>query len=63
MLDELQRRNYAPGTIRYYVRHVARFARFFKRSPHRLNPTHLRTYQAYLLRDRKLTPRTAMLHA
>ena len=63
MLDELQRRNYAPGTIRHYVRHVAQFARFFKRSPHRLNPTHLRTYQAYLLRDRKLTPRTAMLHA
>ena len=34
----------------------------FKRSPDRLNPTHLRTYQAHLLRDQKLAPRPVKLH-
>jgi integrase/recombinase XerD len=62
MLDELHRRNYAATTITYYIRNVEQFARFFRRSPDRLNPTHLRTYQAYLLRERKLAPRTVKLH-
>jgi integrase/recombinase XerD len=62
MLDELQRRNYAATTVSYYIRNVEQFARYFKRSPDRLTPTHLRTYQAYLLRERKLAPRTVKLH-
>src|SRR4030095_14401560 len=62
MLEELQRRNYAATTVSYYVRTVEHFARFFKRSPDRLNHTHLRTYQAHLLRDRQLAPRTVKLH-
>jgi integrase/recombinase XerD len=62
MLDELHRRNYATSTITYYLKNVEQFARYFKRSPDRLNPTHLRTYQAYLLRQRKLAPRTVKLH-
>jgi integrase/recombinase XerD len=62
MLEELHRRNYAASTIAYYLQHVEQFARFFKRSPDRLTPTHLRTYQAHLLRERKLSPRTVKLH-
>jgi len=62
MLEELHRRNYAASTIAYYIQHVEQFARFFKRSPDRLTPTHLRTYQAHLLRERKLSPRTVKLH-
>jgi integrase/recombinase XerD len=62
MLEELHRRNYAPSTITYYVKNVEQFARYFKRSPDRLTPTHLRTYQAHLLRQRKLAPRTVKLH-
>lgn len=62
MLEELQRRNYAATTVSYYIRNVEEFARFFTRSPDRLNHTHLRTYQAHLLRDRKLAPRTVKLH-
>jgi hypothetical protein len=58
MLEELHRRNYAASTIAYYIQHVEQFARFFKCSPDRLTPTHLRTYQAHLLRERKLAPRT-----
>ena len=62
MLEELHRRNYAASTISYYIHHVEQFARFFKRAPDRLTPTHLRTYQAHLLRERKLAPRTVRLH-
>ena len=62
MLEELHRRNYAASTITYYIKNVEQFARYFKRSPDRLTPTHLRTYQAYLLRQRKLAPRTVKLH-
>ena len=62
MLDELQRRNYATTTTDSYLRAVEQFARYFKGAPDRLSHTHLRTYQAYLLRERKLSPRTVRLH-
>ena len=62
MLEELHRRNYAASTIAYYIHNVEQFARFFKRAPDRLTPAHLRTYQVYLLRERKLAPRTVRLH-
>jgi Phage integrase, N-terminal SAM-like domain len=54
MLEELQRRNYADRTIRRYLRFVERFAQHFGKSPDKLGPDHLRSYQAYLLRERKL---------
>lgn len=54
MLDELQRRNYAPSTIYSYIHAVEEFARYFGRSPYRLGPDHIRQYQAHLFRDRKL---------
>ena len=54
MLEELQRRNYSQGTIRCYLRAVADFARYFHRSPDQLRPEHVREYQAYLFRERKL---------
>ena len=62
MLEELQRRNYAKTTVYYYLKAVERFARFFHTSPDQLNQSHLRQYQAYLLRERKLGPRTVKLH-
>jgi hypothetical protein len=45
MLEELQRRNFSPTTIRSYLYAVERFARHFKCRPDRLNHTHLRSYQ------------------
>ena len=54
MLEELERRNYSQGTIRCYLRAVADFARYFHRSPDHLRPEHVRQYQAYLFRERKL---------
>jgi len=61
MLEELQRRNYAANTIHAYLRSVEHFSRHFKRSPDQLTRDHLREYQAYLLNDRKLQPRTVKL--
>ena len=54
MLEELDRRNYAQGTTRCYLRTVADFARYFHRPPDQLRPQHIREYQAYLFRERKL---------
>jgi integrase/recombinase XerD len=56
MLEELQRRNYSAITTRNYLRVVADFAKHFGKSPDKLGLNELRTYQAYLLRERKLTP-------
>ena len=57
MLEELQRRNYSETTIRHYLRWVEDFARYFGKSPDKLGLEHLRTYQAYLLKTRKLDAR------
>ena len=62
MLEELQRRNFAPTTISTYLHAVEQFARHFKCRPDRLNQTHFRSYQAYLLRERKMQPLTVRLH-
>src|ERR1700739_3478039 len=62
MLEELERRNYSAGTTRSYLRFVERFAQHFGKSPDKLGPDHLRTYQAYLLRERKLCPGTVENH-
>ena len=58
MLQELQRRNYAPGTIRCYIRTVEHFSRHFHRSPDQLGPDHIRRYQATMFREWKLAPNT-----
>ena len=62
MLEELERRNYSTGTKRRYLRFVERFAKHFGKSPDKLGPEHLRSYQAYLLRERKLCPGTVENH-
>ena len=62
MLEELQRRNYSKSTIRYYLQAVADFARYFGKSPDKLGPGELRSYQAYLLRERKLAVGTVVAH-
>jgi len=58
MLEELQRRNLSPITIRIYVRAVEDFAQYFKMSPDKLRPEHIRQYQVHLFRERKLSAGT-----
>ena len=56
MLEELERRNFAPSTIRAYIFAVEDFSHYFHRRPDRLGTEHIRQYQAAMLR--KLCPNT-----
>ena len=58
MLEELQRRNYSPTTIRQYVLAVKQFAEYFRKSPEQLGGEEIRRFQLYLLKDKKLAPAT-----
>ena len=56
MLEDMQVRRLSPCTQRTYVETVARFARYFDRSPARLGPEEIRSYQVYLTNERRLAP-------
>jgi len=53
MTEDLEIRHYSPRTIRCYVDRVAKFARFFNRSPVDLGLEDIRTYQVYLVEQKK----------
>ena len=52
MIQDLKLRNYSPKTVECYVRHVAKFAAYFGRSPDELGPEEIRQYQIYLAEER-----------
>jgi site-specific recombinase XerD len=54
-IEDMQLRNFAPGTQRSYVHHIAEFARYFGRSPEHLDLEAVRQYQLYLLGERALS--------
>lgn len=56
MLEELERRNYSPATIRCYLSTVTHFSQYFNRPPDQLGPEHIRQYQAALFTRWKLHP-------
>ena len=58
MLEELQRRNFAPSTIRYYILTVRDFAAYFHKPPDQLGAEQLRQFQLHMLRDQKLATGT-----
>ena len=58
MVEELQRRNYSPTTIRSYILAVKQFAEYFGKPPDQLGATQVQRFQWYLLQERKLTPGT-----
>ncbi len=62
MLEELQRRNFSQTTVRTYLKVVEDFARHFHHPPDQLGREHIRSYQVYLLQERKLGVRTVRLH-
>jgi integrase/recombinase XerD len=62
MLEELQRRNYSNGTIRHHLRAVEEFANHYGKSPDKFGLSELRSYQAYLLKERKLAVGTVVNH-
>ncbi|MEA2261461.1 MAG: integrase/recombinase XerD, partial [Acidobacteriaceae bacterium] len=58
MLEELERRNYSPGTAKAYLFAAKQFAEHFHRAPNRLGAERIREYQLYLFRERKLGAKT-----
>src|SRR5215813_3665532 len=54
MLEALQLRNYSEHTIRAYLRGVAAFAKHFGTSPQYLGPEQVRTYQLFLVQEKKV---------
>ena len=54
MDEELRLRGYSANTRQCYLRGVRRFVRYFMRAPDQLTPEHIRQYQLYLTRDRRV---------
>ena len=54
MLEDLRIRNYAPSTVECYIRSVAEFANYFKKSPEHLGPEEIRSWQLYLLNEKRV---------
>jgi len=61
MLEELQRRNYTPETVRGYIIAVKQLAQYFGKSPDLLGAEEIRRFQLYLLTEKKLAPSTVKL--
>ncbi len=61
MLDELQRRNYTPDTIRGYIHAIKDFAEYFGKSPELMGADEVREFQLYMIREKKLALGTVAL--
>jgi site-specific recombinase XerD len=55
MLEDLQIRNYSPTTIRIYLHSVAEFAHHFHKPPDQLGPEHIRQYQLFLMKEKRVS--------
>src|SRR5260370_876019 len=60
MLEDLQIRHYSPTTIRIYLCAVAEFARHFGKPPDQLGGEHIRRYQLFLTKQKKVSPLTCI---
>ena len=55
MIHDMELRNYSPRTIEHYVSHVRYFAAFFGKSPDKLGLEHIRSYQVYLVEEKRVS--------
>jgi integrase/recombinase XerD len=61
MTEDMQVRNLSPHTQTSYVQQVSLFARHFHKSPEKLGPEEIRTYQVYLTNEKKLAPGSVLI--
>ena len=59
MIDDMTLRNFAPNTMGNYLKQVSYFARHFGRSPERLGPEQIRSYQIYLAKEKRVSVSTS----
>lgn len=55
MLEDLQIRNYSPTTIRIYLQAIAVFSKHFGKPPDQLGAEHIRLYQLFLVKEKKVS--------
>ena len=60
MLEDLQIRQYSPTTIRIYLHAIAEFAQHFGKPPDQLGPEHIRHYQLFLIKEKKVSRPTCI---
>jgi len=61
MLEDLQIRNYSPTTIRIYLHAITEFAQHFSKPPDQLGAEHIRQYQLFLVKEKQVSRRAAVL--
>src|SRR6266446_791277 len=61
MTEDMQVRNLSSHTQATYVQQVLLFARHFNKSPEILGPEEIRSYQIYLMNERKLAPSSIII--
>lgn len=60
MLEDLQIRHYSPTTIRIYLHAIAEFAQHFGKPPDQLGVEHIRRYQLFLIKEKKVSRPTCI---
>jgi integrase/recombinase XerD len=55
MIQDMQLRNFAPGSVNVYVNCAARFARHFAKSPESLGPEDVRAFLLHLIEQRRVS--------
>jgi site-specific recombinase XerD len=53
MIEDMRVRSLSPNTQQLYVDRVAKFAQYFGKSPELLGPEDIRTYQVYLINQKR----------
>jgi integrase/recombinase XerD len=61
MLEDLQIRHYSPTTIRLYLYAVRAFAKHFGKPPDQLGAEHIRRYQLFLTKEKKVSTSTYVM--
>jgi integrase/recombinase XerD len=61
MLEDLQIRHYSPTTIRLYLYAIREFAKHFGKPPDQLGAEHIRCYQLFLTKEKKVSTSTYVM--
>ncbi len=61
MLEDLQIRRYSPTTIRLYLYAIRAFSKHFGKPPDQLGTEHIRRYQLFLTKEKKVSTSTYVL--
>jgi integrase/recombinase XerD len=61
MLEDLQIRRYSPTTIRLYLYAIRAFSKHFGKPPDQLGAEHVRRYQLFLTKEKKVSTSTYVL--